>query len=118
MFKTFFQARIDRHLLKAEIGAPHMAKVDLRKAEEGPRREEIGRALSRTQHFAGLSLKEFAARLDRDPRQVQRWQTGDERVQLDAIYADRALWNLFIVQLATLSVDIRTETVLRVSVSA
>lgn len=120
MLRTFYQAAVRRHLLKAETPTA-MLKTDLRSAEM-VRRQKVGRALeqvwkaSRQPSGEPLGLKEFAARLGRDERQVKRWMTGEERIQLDAIYAVADLWSLFVVQLARLPgsrVEIETTMRLR-----
>lgn len=64
-----------------------LAKALLRKADTAIWREQIGRAIERAMSLVGWSLKEFAAAVDRDPRQVARWLDGSERPQLDAVFA-------------------------------
>jgi hypothetical protein len=64
---------------------PRMAKASLRKPDIW--RAQIGRALRRALALQGWSLKEFAAAVDRDPRQCARWITGVERAQLDVLFA-------------------------------
>jgi len=75
---------------------PTMAKAGLervRKPEAGPSdfRPVIGRVLGRALSLVGWSLKEAAAAIGKDPRQVARWLSGAERAQLDAIFAVEAL---------------------------
>lgn len=66
--------------------ADRMVSADLRKAEtERESREKVGAAVRRCRTLSGLTLKEFAGLLRRDERQVARWETGDERVHVDAI---------------------------------
>jgi hypothetical protein len=93
-----------------------MAKADLRNAEMGRWPERVGGAIARVQHRSGLSLKEFAAVVARDERQVARWFAGTEHPQLAAIFAVAALRELLIVALAELageSVEITTEIRIR-----
>lgn len=84
-----------RHLPLSENPRPHMAKADLRKADQSGEpegwREAIGRAIERAMFLQGWSLKEFAAAVDRDERQVARWITGSERAQFDTLFAVEAL---------------------------
>ena len=107
--------RSDRagHLLRADP-RPRMVKADLRKAETPDLRPLIGRALERTRQAAGLTLKEFAAALGRNERQVARWITGAERLQVDAVFAVEHLRSKFVVALAELAEDVDVVTVIQV----
>jgi ribosome-binding protein aMBF1 (putative translation factor) len=82
-----------------------MATAALRKAENVDFREQIGRAIFRTRMLSGLSLKEFAAAVDRDERQVARWEKGEENPQLHLIFADPTLRRPLIIALAELVED-------------
>ena len=94
-----------------------MAKADLRKAETDWR-ASIGHAIERTRTLCGLTLKEFTAALPtingkpRDERQIARWIRGEERPQLDAIFAVEAFREPLVIALATLTDTIEIETVL------
>jgi transcriptional regulator with XRE-family HTH domain len=82
-----------------------MAKVPsnaLRKAENW---RVIGRAVERTRALAGTTLKEFADAIDCDERQVAKWIAGQERPQVDAIFAIRELRGLLVLALAELADD-------------
>jgi DNA-binding transcriptional regulator YiaG len=95
---------------------PQMAKADLRKPEVACWREPVGQAIARVQARSGLSLKEFAAAVNRDERQVSRWFTGLEHPQLAAIFTVPALRHLLLVALAELieeSVEIETHIRIR-----
>ena len=98
--------RSDRagHLLRADV-RPRMAKADLRKADGAFWRVRIGRVIERTRMLAGLSLKEFAAAIKRDERQIARWITGVERMQLDAVLAVDGVRGHFIEALAEAAHD-------------
>jgi DNA-binding transcriptional regulator YiaG len=85
---------------------PQMAKAEtLRKPEVACWREPVGQAIARVQARSGLSLKEFAAAVNRDERQVSRWFTGLEHPQLAAIFTVPALRHLLLVALAELLGD-------------
>jgi len=79
------------HPVLGETGRPRMAKANLPKTETRPWRQEIGRAVLRAMSLRGWSLKELAAAIGRDVRQVGRWTTGEERAQLDALFAVESL---------------------------
>src|SRR5262245_63247750 len=79
----------------------------------------IGRVIERTRTLAQLTLKEFAARIDRDPRQVARWIAAEERPHLDAIFADVELRPLFVIALAAAAGDdVEVESIVRLPIDA
>lgn len=99
-----------RHVLSSDL-RPQMAKAslsDVRKADVYEWKEQIGQAIRRTRGV--LSLKEFATAIDRDERQIARWEEGKERPQFDAIFAVRALRGPLVIALAQLSEDACVET--------
>ena len=95
-----------RHRLLPESAKGSQAKVDLaniRKADvasETDWRAEIGRCVGAVRERSGLSLKEFAAALHRDERQVSRWIDGAERAHLDALWAVEAFRLILLVVFA------------------
>lgn len=96
--------------------AEQMARAHLRKAEKVTDwREQVGKAIERTRALGGLSLKEFAAAVGRDTRQVSRWETGCENPQLHTIFAVKALRQLFVLALAEVAGEgIEIETTVRI----
>lgn len=106
-----------RHHRLPEKTVSAMAKADLRKPEIPDWRLDVGRAIERTRLLAGLSLKELAAAIARDERQVARWIAGTERPQFDAIFAVAALRQPLVVALAELAhadgIDIVTSITVR-----
>lgn len=102
------------HLLTTEI-KPRMAKADLRKAETTAWREELGRAIQRAISLCGWTLKECAAQIRRDERQLARWISGDERPQLDTLFAVDAMRQALVIALAELAgAGVEVETTVRV----
>jgi len=78
-----------------------------------PWRLAVGRAIDRVK--GQLSLKEFAALVQREERQVGRWLTGDERPQFDALFAVETLRRPLVIALAELAGEVvELETVIRV----
>lgn len=90
--------------------APRMAKADLRKAESEDFRAEIGEVVERARMRCGWSLKELAGKVNRDPRQVARWETGDERAPLDVLFAVPELQQPLVIELAGLAGDVEVTT--------
>lgn len=83
--------------------APKMAKADLRKAETQVWAQAVGHAVQRAVSICGWSLKEFAAAIGREERQCARWITGEERAQLDTMFAVEALRQPLVQALAELA---------------
>jgi hypothetical protein len=92
-----------QHLLP-EVGRV-MAKADLRNPEIDFR-ALAGRALALAAGALGWNLDELAQQLTTDPqhprcpRQVSRWLSGAERLQLDVVMANDELFTEFLVRLA------------------
>lgn len=87
--------------------AEHMAKVaapHVRKADDERLRRAIGHAITRVR--GTRSLKEFAAQIDRDARQVARWEDGKERPHFDAIFAVADFSAPLVIELAALASDV------------
>ena len=104
-----------RQRLLAET-RPRMIKATLRNPETECWRAPVGKAIANVQSRSGLSLKEFAAAVQRDERQVARWLTGVEHAQLAAILAVPVLRQLLLVALAESigeSVEIKTTIEIR-----
>lgn len=101
-----------RHLDRLETVRPRMAKA-LNKIET-PWRESVGQAIQRCFSLAGLTQKEAAALLERDQAQVARWISGDERPQVDAIFAVEALRGPLVIALAELAGCVDVETTITV----
>lgn len=103
----------DRHRVLPEV-RPEMLKADLRKAETGDFRAQIGSVLVRARSLAGWSLKELAGKVDRDPRQVARWESGEERAQLDVLFSVQELQQPLVIALAELAGGVEVETTVRI----
>lgn len=63
----------------------------------------VGKAIQRAMSLRGWSLKEFAAAVDRDERQVARWLNGEERPQFDAMFAREDFRQPLVLALAELA---------------
>ena len=92
----------ERHRVISEI-APKPLKVNLRKTDSADALIETGECLDFARRSVGWSLKELAAALQRDERQVQRWIDGKENTNLAAVFAVEALRQPFVIALARLS---------------
>jgi DNA-binding transcriptional regulator YiaG len=102
------------HLLRSDL-RPQMAKAglpDVRKADVEAWKTEIGRVVRRVR--GAQTLKEFAAAIARDERQVARWEEGKERPQFDAIFAVRAFRGPLVLELAALAEDAQIVTTISI----
>lgn len=98
-----------RHLVSHEP----MAKADLKNLETW--KASLGTAVQRCFDLAGVSQKEGAALVARDPAQVQRWIAGSERPQFDALFAVDRLRQPIVIALAEIAGQgVELETVIRV----
>jgi hypothetical protein len=82
-------------------------------------RLKVGRAIAVVVKRVG-SLKEFAALIDRDEREVARWISAERRPHLDAVFAVPILRRPMVIALAAeLASDcVEIETVIRVRMVA
>lgn len=100
-----------------------MAKADLKKIEEGLRRE-IGRCVSRARQALSWSQKELADAIEqatgepRDVAQLSRWEAGTERPQIDVLFAVPEFQQPFVIALAGLTGAFEIVTELRARRSA
>lgn len=99
MAATVSAPSVSRHRLLPET-SDRVLKADLRKAEIDWRKA-LGGVVERVQ--GTLSLKEFAALLGREERQVKRWITGDERPQFDLLFAVARFRSPLVIELAKLA---------------
>lgn len=110
----------DRHLLRSENARPRlsyeprMAKADLRKTEKAHAWQVNGHAVQRAWELSRLSLKQFAAAVKRDERQVARWMAGIERPQIETVLAVRGLRPYMVIALAEDADGVEVVTEIRV----
>jgi DNA-binding transcriptional regulator YiaG len=103
------------HLLRSDVRKA-MAKAslaDVRKADEDAWKTQIGAVVRLVR--GALSLKEFADLIDRDERQIARWEEGKERPQFDALFSVPALQGPLVLALADLTnaVEVSTQITIR-----
>jgi DNA-binding transcriptional regulator YiaG len=101
-----------RHLLRSE-DKPRMAKAgldDLRKTEIW---RELGTAIASVRAHEKLTLKEFAAALGRDERQIARWESGEERPQLETVFAIARFREPLVFALAAQTATLELDVVVR-----
>lgn len=91
-----------------------MAKADLRKTEKAHVWQVNGHAVQRTWELSRLSLKQFAAAVKRDERQVARWMAGIERPQIETVLAVRVLRPYMVIALAEDADGVEVVTEIRV----
>ena len=98
--------------------ASQMARARLRKAEKADFQAQIGACVRSARQSLGWSLKEFAGELNRDERQVARWEDGKERPQFDQLWAVEDLRGPLVIALASLSEQIDVTTTIQIRRSA
>jgi DNA-binding transcriptional regulator YiaG len=110
------EALVARPLLRTDQRA-RMAKADLRKAETP--HAEMAHIVADVREASRLNLDEFAREIGKDPRQVKRWESGDERPQIEAVYAVARFKPLVLEAMARQNQQqIEIETVIRIRRSA
>ena len=80
-----------------------MLKADLPKRENGELLAGIGACLDAARREVGWTVDQLAAEVQRDSKQVARWMRGEERTQVDAVFAVKALREPFVEALAKLA---------------
>lgn len=93
----------------AKAGLPEVRKADLLDWKA-----MLGAVVRRVR--GELSLKEFASLIDRDERQVAKWEKGEDRPQFDAMFAVDAFRQPLVVALAELAQDDGIEIVTEIRV--
>lgn len=92
-----------RHRVNGEIPR-RMAKAVLPSGENGPAFQlEIGRCLDDARRRLDWSVDRLAQEPGKDSKQVARWMRGEERTQVDAVFAVAALRVPFVICLARLA---------------
>jgi len=103
---------VRQRVLPEKSGKP--LRASLRKAESDDAMAEIGGCLDDARRAVGWSLKELAAALNRDERQVQRWIDGKENANIAAIFLVVELRQPIVIALARLSKCFDEEITLKV----
>ena len=99
------------------VKAENRAKADLRKPEVAcAYRRRVGQAVERARLLRGWNNDELADKVNRDERQVARWQTGDERPQFDVLFSvnDDLFRNALVIAFAELGTGVTMNTVINV----
>ena len=112
MASSIAQQDRDRHRELPDT-ASGMAKAHIRKTDVEWRRA-VGRTVEAVRRSRGWTLDEFAGKLNKDARQVGRWEKGEERPQFDVILAlDECRWPLLLVFAELMGVEIETHIRIR-----
>lgn len=73
-----------------------------------------GEAVSDVRHSLRLNLQEFAGELEKDERQVGRWEAGIERPQVELLLAKPRLAGPMLIALAQREQNVTVDTVIHV----
>lgn len=101
-----------RHLVIGET-RPRMLKASLPKGESADALREIGECLDFARRYVGWTVDQLAGELRRDSKQIGRWIRGEERTQVDTVFAAEPLRVPFVIALARLANECEEETTLR-----
>lgn len=104
-----------RQRMSLEDVTPVMAKAEFNKVENRDFREVIGHAIQRALSIAGLSQKEAAGLVGKEPAQMARWIAGTERPQFDALFAVEQLRSPLVIALAQEMDDSGIQVVTQIS---
>jgi len=102
------------HVLLSDV-RPVMAKVHssaVRNADSAQLFAQLGACIEDVRCDAKLTLDEFAHALGKDDRQVARWIKGEDRPQLETVFAVERFRAPLLVALAGLAPEIRIVTTL------
>jgi len=94
------------------------AKADIRKADTEAYYASLGGCIEEVRRVSGLTLKEFAAVIGKDERQIARQIAGADRPQLEAVFAIDRFRGPLVIALAKLAADVDVVTEIRVRRSA
>lgn len=100
--------------LSPKVRSPHVG----RKSEKPSFGAQIGACLDAARREVGWTVDQLAAELDRDSKQVGRWIRGEERTQVDVVFAVECLRGPFVIALARLADCCEIETVVRIKRTA
>ena len=117
MASTLSQPQLPTPLLVSEKRA-QTAKASLRKTEKDALWGELGKCMVFVCYDAELSIKEFAARIGKDAGQVQRQMEGQERPQIEAVFAIPEFRAPLVIALSRITPQIEISTELRIRRSA
>jgi len=90
-----------------------MVKAVLSKGESADYLKELGECLDFARRMVGWNHDQLADALKRDKKQVGRWMRGEERTQVDQVFAVEALRAPFVIALARVANCCEEETTLR-----
>lgn len=90
-----------------------MAHMSLPKRETDDAMAEIGECLDFARRSVGWTVDQLSRELQRDSKQVARWIRGEERTQMDVVFAVEPLRAPFVIALARLAECFEEETTLR-----
>lgn len=113
MNNSISQPSLPTPILLSDKGA-RMAKADVRKADNALIHAQLGHCMQEVQHAFCLTLKEFAAELGKDERQVQRQMDGIDRPQIEAVFAVERFQGPMVIAMARVAAGVEVDTVVHI----
>lgn len=117
MAPSLSQPSLPTPLLLADVSVK-TAKADIRKADTASYYAALGGCIDEVRRVSGLTLKEFAAVIGKDERQVKRQIDGADRPQLEVVFAVERFRGPLLTALARLAADVDVVTEIRIRRSA
>jgi hypothetical protein len=90
------------------------AKASIRKTDTEGYYAALGGCIEEVRRVSGLTLKEFAAVVGKDERQIARQVEGKDRPQLEAVFAVERFRGPLVIALARLAAGCEIDTVIHV----
>jgi hypothetical protein len=91
-----------------------MAKADLRKTEMEAFYARLGGCMDEVRNVFGLTLKEYAVALGKNESQLRRQIEGQERPQIECVFAVEKFQGPMVIALARLASGVEVDTVIHV----
>lgn len=113
MNRSLAQPSLPTPLLLSDVNGK-MAKASIRKTDTDALYRALGGAMVEVMRASGLTLKEFAAAIGKDERQLHRQMEGQDRPQIESVFAIDRFRGPLVIALARLASDVDVVTEIRV----
>lgn len=105
-----FAPRTDSASGRLPDKAARMAKANSRSADTDAYYKDLGKCMKEVMRVLDLSLEEFAYALKKDDRYIARQLTGEDRPQIEVVFAVERFRAPMVIALAQMSAGVETVT--------